>query len=1165
MGAPTAMISLTYSNRTGALLDCLTQSIQVERQLKTPWEPIQLLVPNPTVKDYVRIQLAQRLGIAANLHFSYLEDIGHKLLTIKNGRIITNELLHAVLLGILGDANSLTESCLTPIRYYLSNDTTGLKLVQLASQLTNLYSDYDTSRPLWISSWRKNQHISTRSDSAEAWQQCIWLKVIGSLDKTGIRHLTLSEAAAVPIDNINNLNLTIHAFGFTCVAQTYYQIFAKLGELGNLHLYAINPCQEFWEDLTIGNKITQQVTQIHSKQINYRIETLNESNSISHGYYESTTNEPEALHRWGRAGQTGIRSLNNISQYDFETCFEFPKNRNLLSKIQKDILLLKNSSTVHERTLDTNIKFWACPNQRRETEILATEIWHLLDLHAKTDKPMSFSDIAVVLPHNEEQSYTANIQAAFQEAQNIPWTQKNHKPDTLAEMIEATKLLINLPTSCINRIDIIRTITHPKIANHLDVTNSKAWVELFNAIGAIYRENSYSWIDACTNKNVTSNNQDMQQVTPGIPTANNANHQNKNNDYKLLSTSNSASLEKILNITRTLLNAASLLQHERQNPKAWSKNLKRYLLTWLAANNEAAIRAIEQILNSISKALESAPAELPSPNLEYTATRFLIIEALAKLHKQQPCELTGGIVVSSLDQICSIPFRAVFILGLGENTVLTTNNHNALNLRLKERKYGDTTQSEKEQYSFLEILVLTQEHLYLSYIAHDQLTGISLEPSYLFKELTTIVKDYLQIDPTIQCHPLHRFDPIYFYGPPSTVKSSLSRARNYAPIAQSEAKAIWLRDNTYQTQAKSTNSSSCDKINLFASLGIQTLAHTVSLCHKKSISSNNVTLPIKDVIKWLECPLTGAAAIKLGLRNDSADEIPSLDDEVFKNHMLHSYTLLQEATLYSSCNSCTPEIAYAVAIKNIQTQGQLPFELFAQIEKDSNLALMRSWLTLIEEARPEIWHLGPGGLSKNIVSNYISPLSLKLQIKGAECLVNLIGSLRPQLWNGSIFFEIGRPPKSNLEAIQKKALRAYVDQMILSCITNSAIEHRAWFLFSGDEGKNPTIRSITFKPVCRAKSYEVLSSWIQDILENNHAVLMPIEALLAASDNKNITKECINNYVDAHMNNSPGGFSSMYGPVPNLQSYGPPSDITAIIGNRLADFLDQVHTFDALK
>src|SRR5690606_6602552 len=64
------MIRLHYSNRTEALVRALAARV-AERA--DPLTPVAIVVPNRAMERWVEMQLAARLGIAANLRFARLE------------------------------------------------------------------------------------------------------------------------------------------------------------------------------------------------------------------------------------------------------------------------------------------------------------------------------------------------------------------------------------------------------------------------------------------------------------------------------------------------------------------------------------------------------------------------------------------------------------------------------------------------------------------------------------------------------------------------------------------------------------------------------------------------------------------------------------------------------------------------------------------------------------------------------------------------------------------------------------------------------------------------------------------------------------------------------------------------------------------------------------
>ena len=65
------MLNLCYANQMEALIEPLFRRID-QSQRTDPLHPITVIIPNPSVSHFVRFQVAQRLGISANLDFKYL-------------------------------------------------------------------------------------------------------------------------------------------------------------------------------------------------------------------------------------------------------------------------------------------------------------------------------------------------------------------------------------------------------------------------------------------------------------------------------------------------------------------------------------------------------------------------------------------------------------------------------------------------------------------------------------------------------------------------------------------------------------------------------------------------------------------------------------------------------------------------------------------------------------------------------------------------------------------------------------------------------------------------------------------------------------------------------------------------------------------------------------
>ena len=1170
------MIHLTYSNRTEALLDRLAAAIRAEREARTPWEPVHLVVPNPFLKEYVRIQLARRLGVAANLRFTYLDGLWQGLMPGGGCRLLSAELLRGGLLGILADEAWLAQDGLAPVRRYLAEDGRGLKAVQLASELALLFEEYTRSRPEWIPGWRTSAAPCSSAPELEAWQRSLWLEAVKRLDATGRRHLALGEALLDPAFGKGELPPAIHAFGLTHVAQVYHQAYLRLGQATELHLYALNPCGEFWEDLTsFGEALWKErrPTRDAARLGPWKEELEPEGESGGEGegedFYGLATEGPEALRRWGRPGRENIRLLNDVSQCDFDTCFEVPGETALLHRIQGDILRFQDPGPAPEGSLDGSVRFLACPSLRREAEVVATEIWRLMEGQLSSGKPLGFSDIAVVVPPSLEAAYAAHLQAAFQETRQIPWTRGDGAPPVLARTLEAAELLLELPLSGFTRAAMLRILAHPALRTVLGDTDPGTWTRWCQALGIVRGADREDWADTYLEGDSLNWDQGLKRLALGAFMAEGAELEASGDTYLALGVADGVSAGRFLALARTLLADARKLQRTRQDLRGWVASLEAYFALWLQGEEEPTVRALERIRKFLRRLLESAPEGLELPPMGFAAARHLALEALARLRGEQPSSLSRGVVVSCYAPMRAIPFRAVFLLGLGEGVFPGRDRRSSLDLRAKGRRPGDVSQTEKDKYLFLETLLSTRECLCCSFVARDELTGENLEPSGLFKEFQVLAAQYLapEAREALLCrHPLRRFDPAYFPGWFPGPRTGLA---TYAPIAQAEARALWLGRDLRQGQA-------LDLAGTLGDLGAPAplKARLESwLGHPGSGRARDdkalLRLSLSDLRKWLECPLTGAGAVRLGLRGQDLEDRAAVEDEPFESPFLNTYGLLREVTLRTAREGLDCEAVYDAALKHLQAKGEAPFGVFAAGERRTNLKPVRAWLGLLGEDRPVTWRLGPSRSAQGQADQVRPALELRVKLGERTLKVELVGDLQPQLCGGSLFLESGKlPTRSGWAGVRKKALRAYLDHLALACLAEGPaepLEHLAWFFFAGEEGRGGGAATFAFKPLGGLQAQEILAAWVQDLLEGDHAVLLPIEAVLDSFEDGGPTPGSIREYVDGQLEKggeNGGKFSTLYGAVPTPERYAPPLEPRLLVERRLGGFLEQVRTLE---
>ncbi|NTV74461.1 MAG: hypothetical protein HGA66_09665, partial [Holophaga sp.] len=320
-----------------------------------------------------------------------------------------------------------------------------------------------------------------------------------------------------------------------------------------------------------------------------------------------------------------------------------------------------------------------------------------------------------------------------------------------------------------------------------------------------------------------------------------------------------------------------------------------------------------------------------------------------------------------------------------------------------------------------------------------------------------------------------------------------------------------------------------------------------------------IKVSLSDLRSFLECPLTGAAAVRLGLRKRDLADRAAVENEPFQSDFLESWSLQREVALGALTGLEPAEAVYDRCLKRLQSEGAAPFGVFSEAERGANLQVVRNWVAYLRNTpgRPGTWRLGGNRSGAEAIDHALPPLTLTVKVAGQERTVELGGDLRVQ-FGGSLFLETGkRPSASALGKVRKKALAAFVDHHVLACAGEARGEHLARFVYEAAVSGQQEV-TFRFPALAPEQARERLRAWLEDLLNGDHAVLLPIEAVLKGWPEK-LTRESILAFVDDSLNGpvvTP--FSTVRGPVPDPASYPPPADPKAIMDLRLKDYLDLV-------
>lgn len=1218
------MIHLHYSNRTEALLDVLARGIEASRP--SPFEPVLVVVPNRNMERYVELGLASRLGIAANLRFLRLERFVWQWLedATPDLSVLDRAGLETRILSVLLDDAALADSDLDAVRRYLgvagapngddagaraarealeAEDAIDLRRIQLAQRLAALFEEYAFSRPEMLDAWARRELVlgATPFARSERWQRALFDRVVtGAVDASGRRVVPLNAAlAAIPkrAPLPRHAAGEAHVFGVSYVARVFQRVFAELGSRIELHLYTLNPCMEFWEDLETEQDLRRRIAAprrgdrvgadvLESSEDPFGLAAASGDDAPAH-------DDTPALRLWGRPGREHVRLLNELTDCDFRAAFADPARpagATTLRRLQRDILFRAPERSAAEATSedDGTIRVLSCPGVRREVEAVADEIWHLVREARAAGDPLRFNDIAVIVNGADRDTYMPHVQSVLHEAHSIPHNVVDVPLASGSRIVEAALLLLDLPLSRFGRPEVLDVLTHPAVRGP-DV-DPRAWIDLVDRLGIFHGIDRGDHEGTYVARDILSWDQGVRRLALGAFMTG-----ERSGDRRAFELGGERYLPEEAHadeeparlglVVRSLLADARYARGERLSLGEWAQFFRGLFEGYLTPSSEAEESDLRRCLAAAQGLAERAEAAglvdregAPPLRVSYRIAAELVRSSLGELSGGRGEYLADGVVVSSFLPMRAIPFRVIFVLGLGEGRFPASERRDTMDLRGARRRAGDVTPAERDRYMFLEALLSARDRMYVSWVARDELTGDPIAPSPVVQELAHMLRRGYVRDASalVRRVPLRRHEAaavaasdaplgaIYARAPSIVEASREARARALGESLRGALAARALPRDAAEDMASVRRAAGASWDALQSALGIVAVPDDPA---RGADDEEIVRLSLSQLRRFLECPMQGWAKAVLGIEEDDLDAPESLADEPFAPGLLEASTVLRDAYV-RGLRGESREDAYAEATERLEAQGRWPtgslrevraredrqrFELWdAQMGRIASLAAAEG-----DDALPVRARFG-GGLEHGDAHLLLDAIALDVDDPrpgraGRTLRIELHGATEPIVRSprGSLTL-VPRPPAAKDASLERARfqLRAFLTHVALSA--SGALEpreHAAWVVYA-DGGS--TAEHARLAALSRDASREWLASIAADLLAGPHAHFMPCEAVfLAAKDGLDaVTGEDLVAAVDT-VRDEKGGGSSRFGPVPRaLARPAPPPDLALAIARR---------------
>ncbi|MEW8027216.1 MAG: exodeoxyribonuclease V subunit gamma [Candidatus Thiodiazotropha sp.] len=729
------MLRLYQSNHLESLAARLADLLA--EPASEPLRQEQVIVQHPGMARWLSLQIADHLGICANLSFplpaTLVWQLFHTLLPdVPDYDRYQPKRLTWRIYSLLRDIDEKWKD--PSVTLYLAG-ADDIKRFQLAQQLAMLFDRYLIYRPDWIIKWQQGETAA----EGDKWQAGLWRHLIEEDAVHWVSlQLQLSRMPTLSFQQI--LPPRVFIFGIPTLSPGYLEIIRHVASLIDVHLFLLNPCEAHWADIASPGEQAQMALQSREEELYLEV-----GNPL--------------LATMGRQGRDFFAAVNEMDPGG-EELYQRQQDDLLLHQMQNQILILSEPQS--GCSSDGSITLHRCHSAMREVEVLYDQLLALLD-----DLPdLTTSDILVMTPDIDR--YAPLIKAHFASPGSRPKIPfRISGGGLLHDNPLATALLeiVQLSESRYPVGGLLNLLEYPAVRRRfgLDeegVERVTQWLtqaavhwgrdgESKRSLG-LPPERSNTWRAG------------LWQLLLGYAMQGDAERLWRQH-YPLDAVEGSESqwLGGLLAFCDALFVLEDQLLIDR-SPQAWVTLLLGLTEQFFSSDEESEpqLESLRETIHTLAEEMQQAGID---EEIAIAPIRYRLQELLS--HSVDRGFLGGGVNFCALAPMRSLPFRVIALIGMNDEAFPRQQPELGFDLMSNAFRSGDRSRRVDDRYLFLETLISARDRLLISYVGRSQRDNTPLPPSVVVDELC----DYLQLmvgdsgmKEIIFDHPLQPFSRDYF-------------------------------------------------------------------------------------------------------------------------------------------------------------------------------------------------------------------------------------------------------------------------------------------------------------------------------------------------------------------------------------------------------------------
>jgi exodeoxyribonuclease V gamma subunit len=758
------MLTIHFANRPESLEALLTAALG--QAGGSPFTADEVIVPSAAVRRRLTLALAQQHGICTQVRFSYLA----QWLWLQASRVrsamtgtpalaappLQPEPLAWRVFAALADADWVATQ--PRLDAYVAQ-ADAVTRFDLAQRLAGLLDQYSTYRPQWLADWSAHRlALSAVAGAAdEAWQAALWRRLAAELSPApDVARLLNPLGPALPPGTVLpaevGLPATAHVFCLPTIAPVHLALLQQLGRWIDLHVYALNPCQQFWFEVIDARRLAHLAAR--GRAAHHEV-----GNRLLAG--------------WGQQAQaqlTGLVDACGDAVIDDEHYTPHP-GQHRLAALHNAILdlseLAPRSVALHDD--DRSIEVHVCHSLTRELEVLQDT---LLSLLAAPDAP-ALGEILVVMPDLEAGApLIDSVFGTVPRERAIPFTITGQAVSQVNAPARALLEALALAGSRGPVNAVFGLLQQPVVARRFGLDDDglarvHRWLQhsgVHWALDAGHRaalglpaDARYSLADGLERLFLGYALPSAAADTATLPL-----------DGLLSAGAAEGTAALALGALWRFADLLARLQQQLARPLRptdWTALLAGLADSLLQADPSELddLAELRAAIGTLAGQWQQADLALPLP-------ADVVCQALAQV-LDDPARggvPTGRVTFSSMSPLRGLPYRVVCVLGLNDGEFPSAQRPAEFDLMAAAPERGDRQRRTDERNLLLDLVLAARDRLHLSYTGRSVRDNASLPPSVLVAELLDTLLPALDAplararSRLVVEHPLQPFDPSLF-------------------------------------------------------------------------------------------------------------------------------------------------------------------------------------------------------------------------------------------------------------------------------------------------------------------------------------------------------------------------------------------------------------------